>query len=182
MKRLCFKCMFSLTTTLIAVYIQGIRYGAIFPVYFSNSVLHSGLKLPSRRLYFRCSSIIVRLDASLHSWLQVFRNHSELISRFSLLMRSVFPGRIQFCCYRCQQTISGDEYVMRVGKDSYHVNCFLCDYCNQPLQVRQYCRVTCHIPLHTLLLWNSATWIKQTLNATVWICNSASVRCNVGEP
>lgn len=42
--------------------------------------------------------------------------------------------QIQFCCYRCNRTISGEEYVMRVGKDSYHIDCFLCDYCNLPLR------------------------------------------------
>lgn len=37
-------------------------------------------------------------------------------------------------CYRCGDKINSDEMVMRVQSSVYHLGCFVCWSCNQPLQ------------------------------------------------
>lgn len=47
---------------------------------------------------------------------------------------SIFLPRLQRC-HKCTGSISGEELVMRVGQNSYHVECFSCDYCQRRLHV-----------------------------------------------
>ena len=60
----------------------------------------------------------LKLQCNLAKWLMCVYVYSRLFGRTGT-------------CSACGQTIPGFEQIMRAKDNIYHLNCFICQYCNQ---------------------------------------------------